>query len=38
MVLLAATAAAALIAAVLLAVPSAEGVRLCLHVAGCLRL
>ncbi len=36
MVLLAVTAAAALIGAVLLAVPSAEGVRLCLNVAQCL--
>jgi hypothetical protein len=37
MVLLAATAAAALLGAVLLAVPSAEGVRLCLDMARCLR-
>jgi hypothetical protein len=37
MVLLAVTAAAALIGAVLMAVPSAEGVRLCLNVARCLR-
>jgi hypothetical protein len=36
MVLLAVTAAVALIGAVLLAVPSAEGVRLCLNVAQCL--
>jgi hypothetical protein len=38
MVLLAVTAAAALIGAILLAVPSAEGVRLCLNAASCLRL
>jgi hypothetical protein len=36
MVLLAVTAAVALIGAILLAVPSAEGVRLCLDAARCL--
>jgi hypothetical protein len=36
--LLAVTAAAALIGAALMAVPSAEGVRLCLDFAPCLRL
>jgi hypothetical protein len=37
MILLAITAAAALIGAVLLAVPSAQGVRLCLDLTRCVR-
>jgi hypothetical protein len=37
MVLLAVTAVAALIGAVLLAVPSVDGMRLCLNAATCLR-
>ncbi len=36
MVVLAVTAAAALIGAALMAVPSGDGVRLCLNVAQCL--